>query len=209
MADYPPSARRLISVLRELPSVGPRSAERLALHLLQRDEALNKALENALAEVRQKISHCPICGFFSEGASCEICRDPKRDQSTICVVEDAADVIAVEKSEAYQGVYHVLGGTLSPLDEIGPEDLAIAPLLTRLRESQTPVREVIIALGSDVKGETTSLYLAKLLHDFNIQVSRPATGISVGGDLEYADSQTLSHAFSQRRRIHEPPTSNP
>lgn len=203
MADYPPSVRRLISVLRELPSVGPRSAERLAVHLLQGDGTLPRALSNALQEVQEKIGRCQVCGFFSEGDLCEVCRDPKRDDSIICVVEDAADVMAVEKSEAYRGVYHVLGGTLSPLDEVGPDDLAIEPLMKRLREANPPVQEVIIALGSDVKGETTSLYLARMLTDFPVQVSRPATGISVGGDLEYADSQTLSHAFSRRRPIDE------
>jgi recombination protein RecR len=209
MADYPPSVRRLISVLRELPSVGPRSAERLAVHLLQGDGTLPQALGQALEEIREKIKRCEVCGFFAEGDTCEVCRDPKRERCTICVVEDAADVIAVEKSEAYRGVYHVLGGTLSPLDEVGPDDLAIESLMTRLREAEPAVQEVVIALGSDVKGETTSLYLAKLLGEFPVRVSRPATGISVGGDLEYADSQTLSHAFSRRRPIDEAGDASP
>lgn len=203
MADYPPSVRRLIAVLRELPSIGPRSAERLAVHLIQGDGSLPKALRQSLEEIGEKIQQCRTCGFFAEGEICEICRDPKRDRSTLCVVEDAADVIAVEKSEAFKGVYHVLGGTLSPLDEIGPDDLSIDALMKRLRESDPPAEEVVIALGSDVKGETTSLYLARLLADLAIKVSRPATGISVGGDLEYADSQTLSHAFCRRRPIDE------
>ncbi|MEM6822106.1 MAG: toprim domain-containing protein, partial [Verrucomicrobiota bacterium] len=128
MADYPPAVRRLIAVLKELPSIGPRSAERMAMHLLQAEPALPKAMAEALTDVRENIRPCKVCGFFAEGELCEICQDPQRKQSVICIVEHAADVIAIEKSNAFPGLYHVLGGTLSPLDDIGPEDLNIESL---------------------------------------------------------------------------------
>lgn len=201
MVDYPPAVRRLIAVLKELPSIGPRSAERLAVHLLQADPALSKTIGEALEDVRTNIKRCPQCGFFSEGELCEICLDPRRTASLICVVEDATDVIAVEKSQAFHGHYHVLGGTLSPLDEIGPDDLEIDSLVTRVANAEPAIEEIIIALDTDVRGETTSLYLAQQMKGYSVKVTRPAQGISVGGSLEYADGATLSHAFSDRKAI--------
>ncbi len=201
MIDYPPAVRRLIAVLKELPTIGPRSAERLAVHILQADPALSKAMGEALLEVREKIQSCTCCGFFAEQETCDICRDPRRSDTSICVVEDATDIIAVEKSQAFHGRYHVLGGTLSPLDEIGPEDLHIEALIARVRHAEPPVEEIIIALDTDVRGETTSIYLAQQFKDTSVKISRPAQGISVGGSLEFADGATLSHAFSDRKPI--------
>jgi len=202
MIDYPPAVRRLMAVLKELPTIGPRSAERLAVHLLQADPALSKAMGEALTDVRENIYSCSQCGFFSEQAdTCEICSDSRRSKSSICVVEDATDIIAVEKSQAFHGQYHVLGGTLSPLDEIGPEELKIDSLVQRVTDSSPAVEEIIIALDTDVRGETTSIYLAQQFTDIPVKITRPAQGISVGGSLEYADGATLSHAFSDRKPI--------
>ncbi|MEM6600556.1 MAG: recombination mediator RecR [Verrucomicrobiota bacterium] len=202
MIDYPPAVRRLITVLKELPTIGPRSAERLAVHILQADPALSRAMGEALGDVRENIYSCSKCGFFSEEAdNCEICRDPRRSTSSICVVEDATDIIAVEKSQAFHGQYHVLGGTLSPLDEIGPDDLNIESLVQRITSAEPAVEEIIIALDTDVRGETTSIYLAQQFKESEVKITRPAQGISVGGSLEYADGATLSHAFSDRKTI--------
>ena len=201
MIDYPPAVRRLIAVLKELPSIGPRSAERLAVHILQADPALSKAMGEALDDVRENLQACVHCGFFAEESTCEICRDPRRSTSSICVVEDATDIIAVEKSQAFHGMYHVLGGTLSPLDEIGPDDLNIDSLVKRVTGAEPAVEEIIIALDTDVRGETTSIYLAQQFKGSSVKITRPAQGISVGGSLEYADGATLSHAFGDRKPI--------
>jgi recombination protein RecR len=201
MVDYPPAVRRLIAVFKELPSIGPRSAERLAVHVLQADPALSKAMGESLQHVREQIQACRDCGFFAEGEKCEICQDSRRNTSIICVVEDASDIMSVEKSQAFNGLYHVLGGTLSPLDEIGPDDLNIKALIRRVTEADPAIQEIIIALDTDVRGETTSIYLAQQFKDSEITISRPAQGISVGGSLEYADGATLSHAFSDRKPL--------
>lgn len=201
MIDYPPAVRRLMAVLKELPSIGPRSAERLAVHILQADSALSKAMGEALDDVANNIQSCRQCGFFAEAETCEICRDPRRSHTAICVVENATDVIAVEKSQAFHGMYHVLGGTLSPLDEIGPDDLNIESLLKRVAAAEPAVDEIIIALDTDVRGETTSIYLAQQFKHCSVKMTRPAQGISVGGSLEYADGATLSHALADRKTI--------
>ncbi|NJK93246.1 MAG: recombination protein RecR [Blastochloris sp.] len=198
MLDYPASIRKLIASLRQLPGVGPRNAERLALHLLQPRSELALGLAESLREVKIRVQACPCCGFFTEEDRCEICRDNRRDSTQICVVEKAADVLSLEKSGSFRGLYHVLGGTLSPLDGIGPEQLNISPLLERCRSL---VREVVLALGQDVKGETTSLYLAGELKSSGLRVSRLATGLSVGGSLDYADPQTLTHALQGRKEL--------
>jgi recombination protein RecR len=197
--DYPPSVQRLIAALRRLPSVGPRSAERLALHILKSDQALADNLAVSVSEARHSVRPCERCGFYAETPVCEICGDANREQKTVCIVEQPADVISFEKSGAFKGLYHVLGGSLSPLDDIGPEELNIPKLLNRLREQG--VQEVIIALNTDVKGETTMLYLARELHQLGVKVTRLATGISIGSSLEYADSATLTHAISDRKEV--------
>lgn len=199
MADYPPSARRLIAALRQLPSVGPRTAERLALYLLRDDKETAIQLADALREAKSSIHRCQECGFFSDEDLCEICRDPNRDSHLFCIVESPADVLAFEKTAHYRGLYHVLHGALSPLDGIGPDDLAIPQLLTRLKEKEA--REVILGMNPDVRGETTSLYIANELKTLGIPATRLATGISVGSGLEYIDSATLSHALADRKPV--------
>jgi recombination protein RecR len=199
MLDYPPAVRKLISALRQLPTIGQRSAERLALHLLNQEETYTLTLAESIREARSKIKACPVCGFYSETTLCEICSDSRRDPNTLCVVERPADVIFLERSGTYRGLYHVLGGTLSPLDGIGPEQLNLSTLLKRCANSS--ISEVVLALGHDVKGETTSLYLSSELKTTSLRVTRLATGLSVGGSLEYADPQTLNHALAGRKEI--------
>lgn len=197
--DYPPSFQELIAALRRLPSVGPRSAERLALFLVSHDSHIARSLSTALEHVVEKIKPCPQCGFFAEEGHCPICGDPKRDTSTWCVVEQASDILKVEKTGTFRGLYHALGGRLSPLDQIGPEQLRIGELMARI-DKQRPA-EIILALAADVEGETTALYLAPLLKEKGVRVSRLATGLPAGGGLEFADSVTLSYALSGRRDI--------
>ena len=183
--------------MRQLPSVGSRSAERLALFLVGEKPAVSERLATALLAAKERIQPCPSCGFYSEGGLCAICRDETRDRSLWCLVEQSHEVIKFEKSGTHKGLYHVLGGLLSPLDRIGPEDLNIQSLLNRME--QHPPREIILALGTNVEGETTSLYLAPLIRRHGIQVSRLATGLPAGGGLEYADSVTLGYALAGRR----------
>jgi len=199
MIDYPPLFQELIDALRLLPSVGPRSAERLALFLLQNPSAVGDRLVGAIQSARQRIHPCVQCGFFAESDLCAVCRDSSRDAQLLCVVEQPGDVLKLEKAGSWRGYYHVLGGRLSPLDDIGPEDLAIAPLLERVKKN--PPLEAVLALGADVEGETTALYLTPLLKQSGIRVSRLATGLPAGGGLEYADSVTLGYALSGRQEI--------
>jgi recombination protein RecR len=199
MIDFPPAFNELVAALRQLPSVGARSAERLALFLVEQKPFVSERLARALLEAKEKIQPCPDCGFYSEAGLCAICRDPARDRSIWCLVEHANEVIKFEKSGTHQGLYHVLGGVLSPLDGIGPDELRIAPLLARI-ERERP-REIIIALGTNVEGDTTSLYLAPLLRERGVQVTRLATGLPAGGGLEYAASVTLGYALAGRREL--------
>lgn len=199
MADYPPAALRLVAALRKLPGIGPRSAERLALHLLSAPPGAAKELAHALQEARNQIHPCSECGFFSEDGLCEICRDKNRDSSLLCVVEHAPDVLNFERSAAFKGKYHVLGGLLSPLDGIGPDELKIPTLLKRTKESK--VHEVILGFGTDARGETTAIYLAKELSALGVKITRLATGVAAGSGLEFVDSITLGHALSHRRSI--------
>lgn len=200
MLDYPPSLRKLIAALRRLPGVGPRGAERMALHILQSEPALALELAEALREARERIHPCPKSRFFSEGGGLSpMFSDPTRDSGLVCVVEHDADVIAFEKSGAYHGLYFVLGGCLSPLDGIGPEDLHIPALLAWVRDGT--VREVILGLSADTKGETTCLYLTRELKAAGVPVTRLATGLSIGTSLEYADALTLSHALQDRKPL--------
>jgi recombination protein RecR len=201
MADYPAAFVELIEALRQLPSVGPRSAERHALFLLQAEPAVSERLAAALTKARTEIQPCRQCGFYAQGddSLCSICANPQRDQTLWCVVEQASDVIKLEKSNFFRGLYHVLGGRLSPLDRVGPEDLSIAKMEERLK--QNPPREAVLALAADAEGETTALYLAPLLKSAGVKVSRLAMGLPAGGGLEYADSVTLGYALSGRREM--------
>ena len=197
-AVYTRPLARLIEQLQRLPGIGPKSAQRLALHLLKRPEADIEALAKALLEAKQQVGTCQVCHHLSAEPVCEICRAPNRDRLTICVVADSRDAIALEKTREYRGRYHILGGTISPMDGIGPEMLTIQPLIQRVQREGT--REVILAIGPSVEGETTALYLGQLLKPFT-RVTRIAFGLPVGGDLEYADEVTLARALEGRREI--------
>jgi len=201
MTDYPPAFNDLVQALRQLPSVGPRSAERYALFLLQADATVSERLAAAVTKARLEIHACRRCGFYAQGldALCSICTNPQRDTSLWCVVEQASDVIKLEKSNFFRGLYHVLGGRLSPLDRVGPEDLSIGKMEERLKE--TPPKEAVLALAADAEGETTALYLAPILKNAGVKVSRLAMGLPAGGGLEYADSVTLGYALSGRREL--------
>ncbi|NOX19123.1 MAG: recombination protein RecR [Chlorobi bacterium] len=186
----------IIDELSKLPSIGKRTAQRLALHLLKSDEAEVKALAKAIIDLKEKIRFCEICGNISVEPRCNICDNPKRDQSLICVVEEASDIIAIEKTNEYNGLYHVLGGVLSPLSGKGVESLQIKGLLKRLEGGS--VSEIILALNPDTEGEATTLYLAKLLKEYSVKVTRIARGLPIGGDLEFADPATVGRAVLSR-----------
>ncbi len=199
--DYPAPIRELILQMKSLPGIGARSAERMALWLLGRGSARVGELEAALAGLRERVAMCPECGFFMEkDGTCPLCQHgARREPRKLCVVEQAADVLRLERSGAYSGLYHVLGGKLSPLDNIGPSDLRIGELLHRVRE-QHP-EEVILALGADVEGEATAGYVADVLRETGVHVTRLAQGMPAGGGLEHADEMTLHHALSGRRKM--------
>ncbi len=190
---------RLIDELGRLPGVGPKTAQRLAFFLLRQEESVVRQLADAMLEAKASIHPCPECFFLAEGDVCHLCADPKRDAGLMCVVEDPKDVFSMERTREYKGRYHVLMGTLSPMDGIGPEDLKINELLKRLQGGT--VREVIIATNPDVEGEATALYLNKRIKPLGIKVSRLASGLPAGGDLEYADDITISRALGGRREI--------
>lgn len=196
-ADFPEPVRRLIGELKRLPGIGPRSAERVAVWLLQDAKADAVALAEALTEAKGSIRACRECGFFTTEERCDICRNDERDAMTLCVVEQATDVLPLERSGAFRGRYHCLGGKLSPLDRVSPEDLRIPSLLRRVDAS--PGVEVILALGSDVEGEATANYLAELLRGRGCRLSRIAQGLPAGGGLEHADELTLMRAMQGRR----------
>ncbi|WP_029149429.1 recombination mediator RecR [Microbacterium indicum] len=188
----------LIDELGRLPGVGPKSAQRIAFHILQTPSFDVSRLAALLSEVRERVRFCERCGNVSEAELCAVCRDPKRDQSLICVVEDAKDVAAIERTREFKGLYHVLGGAISPIAGIGPDELRIRQLMTRL--SDGTVQEVILATNPNLEGEATAAYLSRLLGSMEISITRLASGLPVGGDLEYADEITLGRAFEGRRR---------
>jgi len=188
---------RLVQLLAKLPGLGPRSARRAALVLLKRRETLMEPLAAAMAETARRIRSCSICGNLDTGDPCTICRDPKRDAGLICVVEEVADLWAIERTQAYGGRYHVLGGTLSALEGVGPEDLHIDALVTRVQEGG--VREVILAMNATVEGQTTAHYIQDRLAASAVQISRLAHGVPVGGELDYLDEGTLSAALASRQ----------
>ena len=189
----------LIDELGRLPGVGPKSAQRIAFHLLAADAVDVRRLATVLLEVKDKVRFCAICGNVAEEVECRICRDPRRDPTVLCVVEESKDVVAVERTREYRGRYHVLGGAISPIDGIGPDDLRIKELLGRLADGT--VTELIIATDPNLEGEATATYLARLISPLGVAVSRLASGLPVGGDLEYADEVTLGRAFEGRRRF--------
>ena len=187
----------LIDELGRLPGVGPKSAQRIAFHIIQSDRVDVTRLAEVLKTVKERVKFCLICGNISEEELCKICRDPRRDETSICVVEESKDVLAIEKTREFKGTYHVLGGAISPIDGVGPENLRIKELMTRL--SETTIGEIIIATDPNLEGEATATYLTRLIKPLGIKVSRLASGLPVGGDLEYADEITLGRAFEGRR----------
>jgi recombination protein RecR len=198
--DYPPQIRTLIGHFKRLPGIGPRSAERVVVWLLRNNRQLAAELAVSLAQATQEITQCPQCGFFATGQEpCEICAAPQRDVSVLCVVEQATDVLPIERTGAFKGHYHVLGGRISPLENVGPDDLRIDQLLERVRRDA--VQEVILAVGSDVEGEATAHFLAEILRPLAVSVSRIAQGLPAGGGLESADELTLFRALSGRRNF--------
>ena len=195
----PEPIHSLIAELHKLPGIGPRSAERIALHLVQADSAVVKHLADTIVHARGKIQFCTTCGALTEKPPCAICTDARRDASLVCVVERAVDILSIEKSGAYRGRFHVLGGNISPLDGVEPEDLRIVELEKRLK--QEPIKEIVIALGTDVEGDATSHYLAKRLARKGLKISRIAYGLPAGSGLEFADELTLSRALEGRREM--------
>ena len=189
----------LIDELGRLPGVGPKSAQRIAFHILSADSEDIKRLAEVLLEVKEKVKFCEICGNVAQSTQCRICLDPKRDPSVICVVEEPKDVVAIEKTREFHGRYHILGGSINPIDGIGPDDLRIRELMPRLADGS--VTEVILATDPNLEGEATATYLSRMLVPLGLTVSRLASGLPVGGDLEYADEITLGRAFAGRRTV--------
>jgi recombination protein RecR len=189
----------LIEELGQLPGVGPKGAQRIAFYLLAADPADVRRLAAVLTEVTEKVKFCKICGNVAEDDECRICKDERRDLSVICVVEEPKDVAAIEKIREFRGRYHVLGGAISPIDGIGPEDLRIRELMARLADGT--VTEIILATDPNLEGEATATYLARMIKPMDVRVTRPASGLPVGGELEYADEVTLGRAFEGRRLL--------
>ena len=189
----------LIDELGRLPGVGPKSAQRIAFHLLQADPTDVRRLAAALVEVTEKVRFCAVCGNISADEQCQICRDARRDPAVLCVVEEPKDVVAIERTREFRGRYHILGGAISPIEGVGPDDLRVKELVTRLASGE--VTEIILATDPNLEGEATATYLARLLKPMGLRVTRLASGLPVGGDLEYADELTLGRAFEGRRLL--------
>ncbi len=200
---YAPPIQRLITELGKLPGIGNRTAQRLAFHILRASPQDAAALADAIREVKERIGLCEVCFNLAEGPRCRICEDGRRDAGLICVVEEAPDVMSVERTHEYSGRYHVLGGALSPIDGVDPSDLKLAELFTRATDPGHPIREVVLATNPTTTGEATALHIAGVLHERapDVVVTRLASGLPVGGDLEYADEVTLGKAFAGRRRL--------
>lgn len=196
---YEGPVQDLIDELGHLPGVGPKGAQRIAFYLLAADPTDVKRLVLALTEVKDKVRFCSICGNVSEEEQCRVCRDPRRDLTVICVVEEPKDVVAIERTREFRGRYHVLGGAISPIEGVGPDDLRIRELMTRLADGT--VTELILATDPNLEGEATATYLARLVKPMDLRVTRLASGLPVGGDLEYADEVTLGRAFEGRRTL--------
>ncbi len=196
---YDGIVQELIDELGRLPGIGPKSAQRIAFHILQTESFDVTRLSEVLRDVRDKVRFCDVCGNVTEQQTCTICRDPRRSAATICVVQEAKDVVAIERTREFKGLYHVLGGAISPIDNVGPDDLRIRQLVMRLADGT--VTEVILATNPNLEGEATATYLTRLLVQPNLRVTRLASGLPVGGDLEYADEVTLGRAFEGRRVV--------
>ena len=199
MATYARPVERLITELSKLPSIGPRSAQRIAFHIIRGKQEDALGLAEALREVKERIKPCRRCFNLTEAEECEICRDARRDRSAICVVEDPYDIGPIERTGEYRGLYHVLGGALSPLDGIEPEDLRLAELLARIEGEE--IKELVIATNPNTTGEATAMFIAQEVKDLPVRVTALASGLPVGGDLEYADEVTLGRAFAGRREL--------
>ncbi len=197
--QYPEAIEKLIDAFRQLPGVGPKTAQRLAFFILKMPKEDVRFMARSLLEAKEKITNCVVCGNLTDEANCWVCRDHRRDTSLICVVQEPRDVFAMEGTSDYRGLYHVLMGALSPMEGMGPDELRIKELLERLKQGK--IEEVIMATNPNVEGEATALYLARLLKPLGVKVTRIAHGLPVGGDLEYADSLTLSKALEGRREI--------
>ncbi|GAA1870829.1 recombination mediator RecR [Brevibacterium marinum] len=198
-AVYEGALQDLVEEFGKLPGIGPKSAQRLAFHILQSESAEVSALAQALTDVKKRVRFCDICGNVSEESECTVCQDPRRDRSMICVVEEPKDVVAIERTREYRGLYHVLGGAIDPMAGVGPDNLRIKELMTRLQNGE--VKECVIATDPNLEGEATATYLVRLLTSLGVTVTRLASGLPVGGDLEYADEVTLGRAFSGRREM--------
>lgn len=197
---YEGAVQDLIDELGRLPGVGPKSAQRIAFHLLAADADDVRRLVDALTQVKARVKFCEVCGNVAEEERCRVCRDPRRSPAVICVVEEPKDVVAIERTREFRGTYHVLGGAINPIENVGPDDLRISQLMSRLADGQ--VSEIILATDPNVEGEATATYLARLLGPMGLRVTRLASGLPVGGDLEYADEVTLGRAFEGRRVVH-------
>ena len=191
--------QRLLDELGRLPGIGPKSAQRIAYYLLEADVDQARRLARAIMEVKQQVHFCPVCFSYATRETCDVCADASRDRTSVCVVSEPRDVSAIERTGSYHGLYHVLGGVISPMDKIGPEQLHVRELLARLASGD--VTEVILATNPDVEGETTATYLARTIRPLGVRVSRLASGLPVGGDLEYADEITLGRAIEERREV--------
>jgi recombination protein RecR len=196
---YEGAVQDLIDELGRLPGVGPKSAQRIAFFLLDAERSDVQSLADALIAVKERVQHCETCGNVSEQEQCSICRDPRRDRTVICVVEESKDVMAIERTRAFRGLYHVLGGSINPIGGVGPDQLRIRELMTRL--SDETVQEIVLATDPNLEGEATATYLARMLRTLGITVTRLASGLPVGGDLEYADEVTLGRAFEGRTAV--------
>lgn len=199
VSSYDGAIGRVIDAFSKLPGIGPKGAQRIAFYILSSSDVQTQDLIDAISDLRENVRFCEICGNVCEQSPCVICQDPRRDHAKICVVEEPKDIMSIERTHEYAGVYHVLGGAINPMANIGPADLKITQLLERLKDAQ--VKEVILALDPNIEGEATVTYLARLLEPLDISITRLASGLPVGGDLEYADEITLGRAFAGRQEV--------
>lgn len=199
VSSYDGAIGRVIDAFSKLPGIGPKGAQRIAFYILSSSDVQTQDLIDAISDLRENVRFCEICGNVCEQSPCVICQDPRRDHTKICVVEEPKDIMSIERTHEYAGVYHVLGGAINPMANIGPADLKITQLLERLKDAQ--IKEVILALDPNIEGEATVTYLARLLEPLDIKVTRLASGLPVGGDLEYADEVTLGRAFAGRQDV--------
>lgn len=199
VSSYDGAIGRVIDAFSKLPGIGPKGAQRIAFYIVSSSDVQTQDLIDAISDLRENVRFCEICGNVCEQSPCVICQDPRRDHTKICVVEEPKDIMSIERTHEYAGVYHVLGGAINPMANIGPADLKITQLLERLKDAQ--VKEVILALDPNIEGEATVTYLARLLEPLDISITRLASGLPVGGDLEYADEITLGRAFAGRQEV--------